>query len=87
MTVKQTSANAGSDMAKRRSQRTPPSAPIVAPNSTRLMMYATGDHVEDDERSGKARQSCDQSQNSASLKDVLAHRLEYGLLSMGVQYA
>ena len=83
----QIAANAGRDKAERKSHRMPPREPIVAPNRTRLMMYAIGDHVEHDEGSGKASDGRHQPQKSASLEDALAHGLEYALSSVGVQYA
>lgn len=73
MMMAQITANAGRDKAYLRFHSTPAMAARVADVRMRLVMYATGNHVEDDEGSGEAGYGRRQPHQSASLEYALAH--------------
>lgn len=73
MMMAQITANAGRDRADLRFHSTPAMAASVADVRMRLVMYATGNHVEDDESSGEAGYGRCQPHQSALLEDPFAH--------------
>lgn len=74
MMMAQITANAGRDRADLRFHSTPAMAASVADVRMRLVMYATGNHVEDDEGGSEAGYGRHQPHQSASLEYALAHR-------------
>ena len=73
MMMAQITAKAGRGRASFKSHSTPAIAASVADVMIRLMMYATGNHVEDDEGGSEAGDGRSQPHQSAFGKHSLAH--------------